>query len=434
MALIAASVVLSGCTTGETQWPKRSTLTQQQWDRLAEISEQQFLSAEASRLSFTGGTWHLGDIPAGQTILPLLSPDGAHIAVSTGDEPSVMTRLAMPGGPVPSNTSVAIWQVLPGRGGMRVQTELEGPLLLTDSADETGFLVERPNEDGSRWIGKVDWNTGDLTWLVQGDAVAAFPSIGLDGRLAWSERKIDDSRFDLVIRFSGLHAREHQETVIPHGTGNWLLPSWSMRSNRLSAYRLTPDQLQLISLDADSPATLEQDLRSIPIMAGGRPVDALISATARHHVVGTPTPPLEEVFYYDPRQQRMMLWMPTGLNWQQPMLLADQSVACVHDDRGGFLLTLPEGLHWQDRNDKNRLMRLDLTSWIARPTSDPMRPFILMNVANDRITLQAMRPDREVPTAAAESSGAEPDTGVKLESGARPDSRARPDSGARPAG
>ena len=92
-----------------------------------------------------------------------------------------------------------------------------------------------------------------------------------------------------------------------------------------------------------------------------------------------------------------MLWLPTGINWDQPMMLADQSVAAIHDEQGGFLLTMPDGLYWQDRNDQSKLLRVDLTSWVARATNDPMRPFLLLQMGNDRISVQGMRPDRERP-------------------------------------
>jgi hypothetical protein len=392
---LAALWLLVGCTTtSSSMWPERSTFTQTKIDRLQVLIQRQQMSKEASKLAFNYDTWHLGDVPAVNSVLPLLSPDGSRMAVNTGTEPSMATRLAQPDAPIPTESGIAIWQILPGRGGLKIQTTLEGPLLLTDSADETGFLVERPNHDGSRWIGKVDWNTGELHWLVTGPDVAVYPALGHGGRLAWSERSIDGDAFDLVIRFSQTRSGDQPETVIPHGDGDWLLPSWSGRSNRLAVYRVTSTQLQLFSLDANSPESLQEDLRHIPVLAGGRRVDALLAAAGRNHVVGLPRPPLEEVFYYDPRQQRMMLWLPTGLNWDQPMPLADLSVAAVHDDRGGYLLTLPDGLYWQDRNDHRKLMRIELIPWIARRTSNPLVPYLLLQVGHERVTVQAMRPDR----------------------------------------
>ncbi len=400
--LLVAGVLLSGCSKPD-KWPERSTLSQAQWDRLSEIAEHQYRSQQASDSAFSGATWHLGDLPGVNAVLPMLSPDGTRIAIATGVVPSMTTRLALPDAPMPNGAGVTIWEILPGRGGLREQISLPAGLLLTDSGDESGFLVERPNTDGSRWIGKVDWYTGDIEWLVAGDTVAAFPALGRDGRLAWCERAVDDTMFNLVVRLT-TDGHEHRETVIPHGDGDWLFPTWSNRSNRLSAFMLTPAQLSLFSMDASTPAALQDSVRSIPVMAGARRADAMLAAMGRHHVMGTGHSPLEEVFFYDPRQQRMMLWLPTGLNWDQPMQLADQSVAAVHDDRGGFLLTMPDGLYWQDRNDKRKLLRIDLTPWIARPTSDPMRPFILMDVGNERVTLQAMRPDRQRASQAGTAS------------------------------
>src|SRR6185503_18951506 len=98
---------------------------------------------------------------------------------------------------------------------------IDEPLILGRSADMQGFLVESPRQDGSRWIGKATWDSGEITWLVQDDYVNAFASLGPGGQLAWSRRAKVGDHFDLVVR------DESGEWTLPADGTDWAMPSWS---------------------------------------------------------------------------------------------------------------------------------------------------------------------------------------------------------------
>ena len=366
----------------ESSWPKRTPLSPESAAALDEIAARQRASNEIASGAFQGESWTIGSIPWNSTILPVLSPDARWIATSTGRTPSTASQLALPG------STIEIWEVLPTRTGLRRTVTLTEPLILSDSADDEGFLVESPRQNGSRWIGKVDWRTGDLTWLVRGDLVNAMPSVGPRGRLSWCVRAQSESAFSLAVRFpSG------EEFALDADDGEWLLPLWSARSTRLSAWRLSHDGvLRLVSLNGESPDTLAQNAKQVLIMNGANRWDAVHATANRTAVQGLQAPPVEEVVFYHPIDQRVTVWMPTGINSDRVVPLASGSIDAVHDTQGNFLLTMPAGLHWQDLSDLRRIVRIDHIPVFARPTTDPMRPYILLDPGSEAVHLRGMRP------------------------------------------
>lgn len=143
--------------------------------------------------------------------IPLLSPDGSRFAIRSGAAPGWEEILAEPGStPVP----VATFSIheIDEETGLRLQREIRGSWILGRSADERGFLVEEPLSNGSRRIGRVDWDSGDVSWLIDDGNVAAFASIGSDGTMAYSRRDIEDASFELVLRLGD-------------GSGTWVIPS-----------------------------------------------------------------------------------------------------------------------------------------------------------------------------------------------------------------
>lgn len=392
--LCIGPLVAAGCSSSP--WPARSHLTPAQEERLVQIAEREMEVRAAAETSFSGKTWMLGSIPYNARVLPLVSPDGRHIATSVGQPPSSATMYAAPNGAVPTETGIEIWELIPSYGGVRLQTELGSGLLLGTSADAEGFIVEKPNTNGSRWIGKVDWATGALTWLVQDDAVNAFGALGREGRLAWCTRSVDDHTFSLAMRFP-----DGEEFGIG-GDVDWLLPEWSHYSDRLSAYALAPDGLlKIVSMDATGPGTLASSARDLPVMTGASRWDAAKASEYRNAVLGAQQALFDEVIFYHPVNKRVTVWLPTGIRSDAPVSLAAHSIAAVHDDRGDFLLTTPDGLHWQDANKLGHVIRVDHATVFARPTSNPMRPFILLDPGQHVVHLRAMRPDHNDEAAAS---------------------------------
>ncbi|HJN79669.1 MAG TPA: hypothetical protein QF455_02240, partial [Phycisphaerales bacterium] len=344
ISVATCSLLVLGTGCHKSKWPKRTPLTAETAAALNQLAEQNLIANELASSSFQGDSWGIGAIPWNSTTLPLLSPNGQWIATSTGDIPSNAMRLALPGASVPEDAKIEIWEVLPSRSGIRLQNTISGSVLLTDSADDEGFLVESPRADGSRWIGEIDWRTGNLQWLVQDEHVNTMPSLGPRGRLAWCVRTQQEIEFSLAIRF-----QDEREFVLPVNDGEWLLPMWSDRSSRLSAWRLGEDgTLSIVSIDGESPDTLESSIKQALIMAGANRWDALRATANRSIVQGLQPSRFEEVIFYHPIRQRIAVWRPMAANSDRVISLAEGSIDAVHDHEGNFLLTMPDGLHWQD--------------------------------------------------------------------------------------
>ena len=176
-------------------------------------------SAEASDTGDRGAQFRwlsIGVLEYDDFSIPLLSPDARWIVSRSGAAPGWEEILAEPGStPIPA----AIFTIneIDGSSGLTVHKKIREPWILGRGADERGFLVEEPLEGGARRIGRVGWESGEVTWLVDEGDVAAFASIGPGGDLAYSRRGIDDPAFDLVLRLGD-------------GSGTWVLPSRWERS------------------------------------------------------------------------------------------------------------------------------------------------------------------------------------------------------------
>ncbi len=397
--LILAAIAIPSC--HESKWPKRTQLTASQAQAINEIASRQNEINDATKGAFRGEVWTVGAIPWNATVMPIASPQGRWIATASGTAPSNACLMALDGSLPPTDSEIEIWELLPGFSGARHQTTLTAPLLLTNAADAEGFLVEAPQSNGSRWIGKVDWRTGTTTWLVQDDQVNAMPTLGPQNRLAWSTRSRDERLFSLAVRF-----QDGREFSIPSNGSDWLIPTWSSRSMRLSAWRLSPEGvLRLISMDATDSQTLTQPAKQISVMTGASRWDAFTATGNQTSVQGLAPPPVEEVMFYHPTQQRMSVWMPTGINSDQLVSLAPDSIDAVHDDQGNFLLTLPRGLHWQSLTDLRNIVRVDHIPVYARPTTDPMRPFMLLDPGRNVVRIRGMRPAQQPTDSTKITSG-----------------------------
>jgi hypothetical protein len=384
--LAFVSLLMVGCS--KSTWPKRSQLNAQQIEEINQMAAMNEHAKHMELVSFRGDTWGIGAVEWDSSILPLISPDGRFIASSVGSPPSNAVRLALPGAVVPADTSVEVWEILPGYGGIRTIKRLPAPLLLGDSADDEGFLIESPQPNGARWIGKVDWRSGDLRWLVKGDAVNALASLGTQGRLAWCSRPVNGGLFDLTVRFPN-----GEQIQLPAGGVEWLLPEWSTRSRILYVWRLkSTGQLSLVALDGESPQSIGGQAKQVNIMAGANRFDPFRATANRSSVHGLASPRVEELVFYDPANHCMAVWMPLGINSDRPVLLAADSIAASHDHTGDFLLTMPEGLHWQDTSNLRNIVRVNHLPVFARRTTDPMRPFLLLDPGQHVVRLSGMRP------------------------------------------
>jgi hypothetical protein len=197
----------------------------------------------------------LGSIPTDRVTLPVLSPDGRHLAVQTGVAPDLATALARTGQRPPLASRIALYRI--GPGSIVRLGETDGGLVLGRAADDRGVLVESPRPDGTRWIGRIAWEgeLDEIEWLVQDGQVNAFATLGPRGELAYSARDPLEPRFDLVVRGAGGLRRLSGE-----GVRSLVQPVFSPDGSTIWFLALRDGVVELASADPSSGDALRQSL------------------------------------------------------------------------------------------------------------------------------------------------------------------------------
>lgn len=313
--------------------------------------------------------------------VPLVSPDGRFIASQSGRTPSWDTIFAGPMQASPVGVKIAVARIdYPGADnapapdgkapGPPVRPELEvlkpadplpPGLLLGRSASDEGFLVEAPQADGSRWIGRVRWATQRLDWLVRDGRVNAQAATapgtpeGADSRYAFVRRNTDETVFSLVLltRKDGMNTE--RVYTAPDRSQSFLFPLFSADGRTLAAFAIAADNpaaspLQLVAFDLDSP---EPGLRpcarvDLGLAVGG--VHSAFQCVASLQSPSTlPARPIEGgpsdvrdtfargLLFFSPRDSAMAWWLPRE---QRLLTLARGSFAAVPFQHAefGFLL------------------------------------------------------------------------------------------------
>jgi hypothetical protein len=350
-------------------------------------------------------TQPLGAIPFDEFVLPVVSPHGEFIATQAGVAPTWATTLAEPGAQVPRDTRVEIYR-LRERGEPEPLTVLDQPALLGRSCDDEGFLIEAPQPDGSRWIGKAAWLTGRVEWLVGTPHINAFAALGTEGRLAWSRRMVQGDGFELVVR------TRDGEWSIPAADEDWLMPTWSQTGERLFALRLRHRRLDLASMSAADRETTLRTLRTEGLATDASIETAYAMTSAQIGIAGHQLPAAagDWFLFYHPVQNRMALWRPpgrdpgsgtgtspelsaaaTGAAPADPaadaagaagrgtmLMLERHSVAAAMIDADRALVGTEEELLVQHLADLRHCTRIGRGTIVPRPTAHPDRPFVLL--------------------------------------------------------
>jgi hypothetical protein len=245
--------------------------------------------------------------------LPLTSPSGSLLAVQEGEAPSWEVILAEPGAQPPTATRISVYD-LSKQGTVRVQfpSPLPAGIVIGRSADDAGFLVEAPKADGSRWIGKVDWATGAIKWLVQGQNVNAHAILTPRGELVYCRHAIGASDGELVIR-----AADGNEYAKRSVDGVYAFPVCGSANEVLYVFRLSRSgtDLEVIRIDRQNggarPADTRQQWRIV-----GRPdpmVAHQMQSTASNlppRVMPADAADSDCVAMFDPRRNRMARFNP----------------------------------------------------------------------------------------------------------------------------
>ncbi|MBC7773784.1 MAG: hypothetical protein H7210_14925 [Pyrinomonadaceae bacterium] len=236
----------------------------------------------------------IGSVPFDGQVLPLISPDGRFIAVESGEPPPWATLLATNDQRPAQGTRILAYSIdesiksdkppgqapilpplpwsltpqAPPADAALSPTGLPIGAVLGRSCDNAGFLIELPRADGTRWIGRVEWISGKLSWLVRDGLVNAHAAIGPGGDLAYSRRVVGSPLWELVIRKPGVGGAE----VVMH------TPEVSY------CYPLFSDELEVVYAFVLSASGVELFAYRIPVTGGERELTVL----GRRQILSTP--------------------------------------------------------------------------------------------------------------------------------------------------
>ncbi|HRP63759.1 MAG TPA: hypothetical protein PK400_10730 [Phycisphaerales bacterium] len=329
-----------------------------------------------------------GVIPYDDLTLPVVSPDGRFIATQTGVPPTWPTILAEHDALPPIASRIEIYNI-EGRTPQFVASP-DMPLLLGRNADMHGFLVESPQEDGSRWIGHVAWTTGLLTWLVDDEFVNAFAVLGPDGRLAWCRRSVDENNFELVA-----HHRDSTWTIPSQGE-SWLMPMWcGTRAGgfALFAFALRAGYLDVAFIPAIESANARQTMRRFTI---GEEVTVFSAYQAVSAQTNSVTGFTEEIVFFHPRSWRMAVWRP--LTARGPVVVPGErsfaaliaSVAGESSDGRLAIVCTEKSLTVQNINNVRDRAELIAGMLLPRATSSAEWPYLLLSPSDGHIGLTSL--------------------------------------------
>ncbi|MBL1216746.1 MAG: hypothetical protein D8M59_04545 [Planctomycetes bacterium] len=328
------------------------------------------------------GVAPMGSVAWNGRSIPLARPSGGYVAIQSGALTPWNIALAKPGAGGLPPTSIHIYQIvsqeLSDRPVLYQKHWLEDVGILGRCADDWGFLIEAPQPDGSRWIGKVSWETGDIAWLVKDEYVNAFASMAPDGRLVWSRRQVNSPSFDLAVELPG-----GQVATAPHNNGMWLMPSWSCDGNLVFSFYLTPNsELGVAALDSGrGPDRLGTPIGSRLLIDNGVPGDAYDAA------IGIPYPTAPDgsprFLFYHPGLafRRVCLFDPfvDGITYYKA-----RTGAGGWYNSSNVLVCSSDHMYLQSAEAGSKATELMAGPYLAIPTSPPDQPYLLLAPSSDR--------------------------------------------------
>jgi hypothetical protein len=355
----------------------------------------------------------LGGVPYDGQVLPLTSPDGRFLATQEGQPPSWPTLLALPGASVPLSTRITVYDI--GQRPARTigfAVALPRGLLLGRACDEQGFLVEAPQPDGARWIGRISWVSGKVDWLVRDGRVNAHAVLTPSGSLAYIARDIGAEQAAMVLL-----APDGNKSERAGNNGVPLFPLAAPEPGILCCIAGTDAGLEVQAWSlSDAPERLGSVVARALICPGG---DAALA-----YQVVAPAAPVRPRRSGEPwTGERPVVFHPSfgrmaefDRNAGGLVLLPQHSVAASRaEDAGapGWFVTTPEGLIFspdsareplepgQRRTVKNP--RILAGPYVPRRTTDPNRPLVLLGPMPrdpNRLQVMALRfvgPERAEP-------------------------------------
>ncbi|MGI9014610.1 MAG: hypothetical protein ACR2GY_10225 [Phycisphaerales bacterium] len=339
----------------------------------------------------------LGTIPFNQATLPLVSPDGMFIASETGLAPAIETINASFRAIVPTATRVEVFAIapppLPSDSSSMIAKigELEAPMLLGRSANNLGFIVEQPQQNGSRWIGFVEWKTGELTWIAQDTYVNAYAALGRSDSadlVAWVRRRPDDAHFELVIRrgevietsLPPLDPAALEDASVPLQTVEYLFPTWSDGGDGLFVFELHDDAtLNGVFLNGSNMGEMMLAPQRITISKRGTRGMCFQMLAASPAMQGVPVPNRAQLIFFHPEYLAMAVWRPHLASASRTKLLEKDSIAAAIDANGFALYAVDNELAGRPVDGRGQRVHITNEMYIPRLTDSKHWPFLLFS-------------------------------------------------------
>lgn len=305
----------------------------------------------------------LARLPWSRRALPLVSPDGRKAVVETAGNLPWAVRVGDPMPPDGFETTLEAISLGSADPGAPLTT-LTGAWVLGRAATNSGFLVERPHEDGRRDIVFVQWDGGRRT-IAADSRCNAHATAGPDGAFAWCSRNPEGSDWQLVVERGG--SRRTLDTVA--GT-SWLAPTFAGDGKGLFALQLQGTALAVawMPLEADglpaASATVSPALLRTPLSVAGNLSWAVRAMDPVPGLAASP-PSSDRLTFWIPDLGRSAVWMPGS----EPERLQPGSMAAVAIDGGNALVTLDESLVRERLGARRDSELIDRTRWVIQPTT-----------------------------------------------------------------
>ena len=323
--------------------------------------------------------WSAGHLPWDRYTLPLISPNGLHATVQLGTPPSTLLLSGTENEAVKSTTiELHILDPVQGRRISPLHIGREG-LLLTRAGSDTYVLVESPNGENGRWIGQIEFATGNITWIVADENINAFPTINNLGEMAWSRRSLQDDRFHLVVKTL------HGQRVIDDGESDWLMPAF-LGNDRLRVYTIADGKLSLQELDVRARDPLLTTI-TLPIVDTGATREliwqiATTNSTASWH---------DAHAFYHPARQRMVVWQPNEAIELASFIYGSVAASPVQD--GSWLVALDDRMIRQEMGSDDGIHIRNRLAIPVATTSEQWTHLMLIPEGN-RLEVRAINLDK----------------------------------------
>lgn len=328
-----------------------------------------------------------GSVPYDNLSLPLVSPCGSFLATQSGLPPTWETLLAAPYGEPPYGTDVDIYELdLESRDAIHIAT-VEADAVLGRSVNNRGFLIESPREDGSRWIGFVDWVDGELMWLIDDDSVNAFAVLGEDGRIAWSRRGPDRVTFELVI-WDG----QNERVISPDDSADWVMPTWAPSGNGLFVFTLSESgRMDLVYGLASDERAFRQSRQRLQLVRDGNIFGAYQAVNGQVSSPDLMPVSSDHLVFFHPSAGRVCVWTPLAARRDALTMLMRGSIFAILESADRAAVTTQDGLYRQNLADLDDRAEMVRGTLLPRLTHDETWPYLLLAPGENSVGLTSMR-------------------------------------------